>query len=829
MIDTRLKKVIRDLWFDRGRALIVVMAITIGIFAFGSVIAGYSILDREMNANYMNTNPPSAILWVDQVDGNLIKEVKSTGLVADAEARRIVIGRMRIGPEEWRTIWLFVIDDYDSMRIATVHPEEESWPPKKGEILVERAAVPFINTGIGGNITVKTPNGIGKELRVVGTLHDPAQAPANMEGIVYGYITPDTLGYLGETPVLDQLMITVTRNATDEAYIRSTAFQLKDQIEKKGIIVKRIEVPSPGEHPHSNQMGALMFLFEAFGLLSFILSAILAANMINGLLSQQVRQIGIMKTIGATTGQIIGMYFAGVFFLGLVAILIAVPTSVFAGRALSTLVAGILNFDIASYEIPYRIFILVIGVGLLVPLVATAYPIIRGSQITVQQAINDYGINSESRQKKSLLDSALERVPRLSRPLMLSVRNTFRKKGRMALTMLTLAIGGALFIVAMNLGASIDVTVDNAFDTRQISDIVIFADYYPTENISRNLASTPGIARAECMANTMASFLTNADGTESNQFTVLAIPPELGMINYPIIEGRWLQPGDENAVVLNHMLVGELKKHGIVKDIKAGDNITLNINGNRSTWRVAGIAREMMAPSRAYINYDYYTSIAGRNGLANYAVVSMADAGSAKTGTPMLSFSVHGMNISLGTKTEKAEDYSDSITPLIERELQNSGLNVSTISSINEMRRSMKEHLAVIAAFLTFLSVLIVIVGALGMASTMNINVTERRRELGVMRTIGASAHAIYRILATEALMIGLLSWFLAVLIAPPLSVEIGNIFGAIFFKSPLDIAFSPVGMALWLLIVVILSPAASLLSARKALRQPVHEVLAYE
>ena len=114
--------------------------------------------------------------------------------------------------------------------------------------------------------------------------------------------------------------------------------------------------------------------------------------------------------------------------------------------------------------------------------------------------------------------------------------------------MLTLAIGGALFIVAMNLGASIDVTVDNAFDTRQISDIVIFADYYPTENISRNLASTPGIARAECMANTMA-FLTNADGTESNQFTVLAIPPELGMINYPIIEGRWLQPGDENAVV----------------------------------------------------------------------------------------------------------------------------------------------------------------------------------------------------------------------------------------------------------------------------------------
>lgn len=270
MIDTRLRKVIRDLWFDRGCTLIVVMAITIGIFAFGSVIVGYSILDREMNANYMNTNPPSAILWVDQADDNLIKEAKSTGLVGDAEARRIVVGRMRIEPEEWRTIWLFVIDDYDNMRIATVHPEGGSWPPKKGEILIERAAVPLINTGIGSNITVKTPNGVDKELLVVGTLHDPAQAPANMERIVYGYITPDTLDYLGETPVLDQLMISVARNVTDEAYIRSTASQLKGKIEEKGTIVKRIEVPSPGEHPHFKQMGALMFLFETFGLLSFI-------------------------------------------------------------------------------------------------------------------------------------------------------------------------------------------------------------------------------------------------------------------------------------------------------------------------------------------------------------------------------------------------------------------------------------------------------------------------------------------------------------------------------------------------------------------------------
>jgi len=113
-------------------------------------------------------------------------------------------------------------------------------------------------------------------------------------------------------------------------------------------------------------------------------------------------------------------------------------------------------------------------------------------------------------------------------------------------------------------------------------------------------------------------------------------------------------------------------------------------------------------------------------------------------------------------------------------------------------------------------------------AGVVNINVQLNIQGLTTDNYYGLSS-AKWEITTSHFLTYHSAGWFLALLIAPSLSVEIGNVFGTIFFRNPLDIVFSPVGMAIWLLIVVILSPAASLLSARKALRQPVHEVLAYE
>lgn len=321
--------------------------------------------------------------------------------IADAEARRRVVGRVLVGPDEWRDLWLFVINDFEDVRIDTFAPERGKWPPATDEILLERAALLVAKAKIGNSLMVRIPGGLGKELRLAGTIHAPGLAPAWMEGFAYGFITRETLATLGGTPYLDELRIVVDRDALDKNHIRSVTQRLQNWLARNGYPVSRLEVPEPGKHPHASQMATLLFLLEAFGLLALVLSGVLVANMISALLARQIRQIGVMKAVGAGTPQIAGLYLSMVTVLGAIALILGIPAGIMAGRAYATFAAGMLNFKIFSDAIPFPAFALQIGVGLFVPLLAAFFPVYRGSRITVRQAIGDYGAGGEASARPS--------------------------------------------------------------------------------------------------------------------------------------------------------------------------------------------------------------------------------------------------------------------------------------------------------------------------------------------------------------------------------------------------------------------------------------------
>ncbi|NTV83393.1 MAG: ABC transporter permease [Bacteroidales bacterium] len=66
--------------------------------------------------------------------------------------------------------------------------------------------------------------------------------------------------------------------------------------------------------------------------------------------------------------------------------------------------------------------------------------------------------------------------------------------------------------------------------------------------------------------------------------------------------------------------------------------------------------------------------------------------------------------------------------------------------------------------------------GGLGLTGTMTTNVMERSREVGVMRAIGASDWAVFRLVITEGLVIGFISWLLGSLVAFPISMGLGSL-----------------------------------------------------
>jgi putative ABC transport system permease protein len=112
--------------------------------------------------------------------------------------------------------------------------------------------------------------------------------------------------------------------------------------------------------------------------------------------------------------------------------------------------------------------------------------------------------------------------------------------------------------------------------------------------------------------------------------------------------------------------------------------------------------------------------------------------------------------------------------------------------------------------------------------SHLTIRVIQRTREIGVLGAIGATPGTIARHVWFEALLIGVLSWFVALLFAAPVSYVLETVTGSIFLKNPLDFYMSPGAAGIWLGLVVVLASISSLSPALRAARLPVREALSH-
>jgi putative ABC transport system permease protein len=126
------------------------------------------------------------------------------------------------------------------------------------------------------------------------------------------------------------------------------------------------------------------------------------------------------------------------------------------------------------------------------------------------------------------------------------------------------------------------------------------------------------------------------------------------------------------------------------------------------------------------------------------------------------------------------------------------------------------------------MAVIIAIVGSIGLSGVLTLSVLERTREIGVMRAIGASSGKILSLFIGEGLILGLLSW----LIALPLSIPAGYVMTKAMgtaLGTEIVYRYTPAGALYWLAIILVLAIIASWFPARKATRVSVRESLAYQ
>src|SRR5262249_27785031 len=128
----------------------------------------------------------------------------------------------------------------------------------------------------------------------------------------------------------------------------------------------------------------------------------------------------------------------------------------------------------------------------------------------------------------------------------------------------------------------------------------------------------------------------------------------------------------------------------------------------------------------------------------------------------------------------------------IDRALDGHGITPTTITGLQTIRQGREAHILVIIRFLVALAGLAQVVGGLGLATMLSVGVFERSREIGIMRSIGATRAHLLILVIVEGTLIAIAGSIAAIVLSLPLTGALDRVFGRMMLATPLDLHLSP-------------------------------------
>ena len=810
----RWRKVLHDLLDNKARTLLVVFSIAVGVFSIGVIAGAYKIISHDMSASYAANQPANVEMRMTNFDDDVLALIRNQPGVENAEGRRVFNMRVRVpGTEKWTAIDMIAFDDFEKNSIDLLTPIEGQRLPKKREVLLEQDVLQHIDIGVSGLLEFQLPDGSTKTLPVVGVVQDTAASAGDFLASPSGYITLDTLEYLGQPRLFNRALVLVSEDGDDILHIRGMGAKLKDKLEKNGSTVVRLRFSKTHEHPLADTVNAVLGILMALGILIVFLSSSLIANTLNALLNQHLRHIGVIKLVGGQRRQVFFMYLTLIMAFGILALIIAIPLGGQGAYGLALFLAGELNFNLLGYRIVPMAVIVQILVGLLVPVIAGLVPVINGSRITVLRALSG-GLAEEHSASTSKVKDAEERLSWLDRvqvkamrilakrgihiprPFVISLRNTFRRKSRLALTLFTLVMGGAIFIAVFNVRVTLHDYIGQIGKYFAADVSLDFDRPYRLLEIEQKVMAVDGIEHVEGWQFVSGEVLDENKEVLEN-INIFGPPAASPLIEPLLVSGRWIHADDVRKLAVSEAVLKYFPT------LKPGDQLNLKIDGKEEIWEVVGIfkfvAREGVL---AYAPYEYVSKV---NHLVNRAT-------------------------SFRLVTDRHErSYQDAKAEELDKYLRDKGFKVRISEAGRASLDTAVESLDTLVVFLLIMAILTAIVGSMGLTGTMGMNVLERTREIGIMRAIGADDRAVMRTVIAEGVFIGMISFVLAVFLSIPFTYLLSTIVSLAVFQTPIAVVFTYTGYAIWLGLVLALSALASILPAHNAARLTIREVLAYE
>ncbi|WP_121744149.1 ABC transporter permease [Natronorubrum halophilum] len=310
-----------------------------------------------------------------------------------------------------------------------------------------------------------------------------------------------------------------------------------------------------------------------------------------------------------------------------------------------------------------------------------------------------------------------------------------------------------------------------------------------------------------------------------------------------LAEGRQFEQGEREAVI-NPAVAGQFEEN-----VTVGDELTIALQGGqRTTVTVVGITEsseglspfEGFEPSpRVYVPTDpFYTEDAagavpgggtagGEEGDPNESGENGTDADGNETG-----MGDDALFLAIVVEAESADDAAvdraqESAIAYLESDdsdassLLGDDLEI-TLQTSAELLQQLEDVLDLLQNFIVGIAAISLLVGSIGIANIMLVSVTERTREIGIMKAIGAQNREILGLFLAEAVILGIVGAILGTL----LGLAAGYL-GAWYIDLPLVYPYEYVALAI--VVGVLVGIGSGLYPAWRAARTDPIDALRYE
>jgi putative ABC transport system permease protein len=375
------------------------------------------------------------------------------------------------------------------------------------------------------------------------------------------------------------------------------------------------------------------------------------------------------------------------------------------------------------------------------------------------------------------------------------------------MTLITLTLACAVVMAVFSARASLLQTVDDIGSWWRYDAAVLLSWPVLADELLDETESVNGVAYAETWIDGY-SIINRPDGTKNEQYFTVGFPHDSEVAQFQFVEGRLFKKGAEEVVLNNELFNRE-------DYLAVGDTIDLDIAGEQVTRTVVGVVTGSLRGPALYFERDDLAELTFFPETATRVYVRM-DAGLAGDRPDDQAVdSVRARNQQL--IADRLEDAFDDLDYAVSD-------TETAVMQLDEARG----QLGILTRFLIIMAGALAAVGVIGLMGSMTLSVIESTREIGIMRSIGASHAAIFGIYVTEGLVVGTISWFLGALLSYPLSFYLMEALRDALGMS-LAYRYSYAGVAITLGLVWLISALGSVVPAWRASQVAIRDAITYE